>query len=213
MTQSAKDYLVVGATASPGSDELPQFLDPVCRAPDQEETLFVANVEPWDGSPPGFHPVARQTFVEECEAGNWQRLEPGFFFDWGYQLVVLDADRPPLYLPASDADHVVRKRGEEALEAFASDLERCAVGEESDDRIWYAARALPDDPFPLLALLALERSHISPTLSTQLESELPEQYPGPSPLHQRAKDQRSPRQQRQGPASIFTIRTSRTLPN
>ncbi|WP_295578052.1 hypothetical protein [uncultured Lamprocystis sp.] len=189
MNETIAGYLVIGATAAPGGDELPQYLDPVCLASDQGETLFVANVEPWDGSPSAFQPVPRQTFDEECDAGYWQRLEQRFAFDWGWHLVALDAAKPPFYLPAQDAARIVQGRGEDALEAVAADLELGRGGGESDERIWYAARALPRDPFPLLALLALERERLSPTLLADLESELPEQYRAPSPLHGRAQEQ------------------------
>ncbi len=189
MIESGKGYVVIGATAAPGRDELPQFLDPVCRAPDQDEIYFVANVEPWDGSAPGFYPVPRQSFDEECDAGYWQRLEPGFSFAWDHHLVALDADRPPFYLPAHDAELVLRSRGEEALAAVAEDLERGITSDWFDERVWYAMRALPKDPFPLLAFIALMRGRLVTSLLNEFESELPLEYRDPSPLHRRAQEQ------------------------
>ena len=188
MIESGKGYVVIGATAAPGRDELPQFLDPVCRAPDQDEIYFVANVEPWDGSEQGFSPVPRLSFDEECEAGYWQRLEPGFSFAWDYHLVAMDAEVPPIYLPARDAASVLWSRGKEALAAVAEDLERSITTDKMDERIWYAIRALPKDPFPLLAFVALMRDHLSPSLLKEFESELPVEYRGPSPLHRHAQE-------------------------
>lgn len=191
MSDSAQDYMVIGATAAPGDDELPQFLDAVCRAPDQDDVLYVVNTEPWDGSEPGKQPIARHTFDEECESGYWQRLDQEHPFSWSRHLVALDPGEPPEYLRADDARRIVQSRGEEALRAVALDIQENRIASRSDERVWYAARALPDDPFPLLALLSLERGRLSKSLAEELESELvpPEQYVEQSPLHRRALEE------------------------
>ncbi len=50
--QESRQLMVIGATADPGTDQLPLYLDPVCVDPDDPSRCYDANVAPWDGSGP-----------------------------------------------------------------------------------------------------------------------------------------------------------------
>lgn len=185
----ADRLIVIGATAVPGNDELPQYLDPVCVDADEPDLCLIANVAPWDRSAPHFQPIPRERFEEECDAGYWQRLDTQVPFKWNHRLVALAPNRPPVYLPDEHAYAEVKERGEAAFEAVALDLAQKIYRDTPDERIWYAARALPLDPLPLLTLIALERDRLPSETLADLKADLPPPSGHRSPLmelaHQR----------------------------
>ena len=190
MIKNRPQLIVIGATAVPGSGELPQYLDPICLDPTDPAGCFVANVAPWNGSPPQLQPIPLERFEEECEAGYWQRLDGKHPFQLNYRLVALDPNHSPEYLPDKQAYAKVRQLGERKLEEVALDLERRVYRDTPDERIWYAARALPSDPLPLLALIALERNLLPPDALADLEANLPPPNRSPSTLMRRARSDR-----------------------
>ena len=171
--QKARYLTVIGATATPTPEELPQFLDPICVDLDQNE-YFVAHVAPWDEStPPQLYEVSQNRFEEECEAGYWQLLPQTYRFRWGYRLLALK-ERELAYLPAEEAYACVREQGMKALQEAEIILAGAGPPEDATKLIWYATRAIPQDPFPLLAGIALDRERLSSEFLSDLTSELPE---------------------------------------
>jgi len=188
MSQTLPQLIVIGATAAPGNDELPQYLDPICIPDDNPNNCLIACVAPWDGSKPDFQPVSREQFEEECDEGYWQRLQERQEFSWNKRLIALSSEQPPVYMIDKQAYEIVQKMGKTALEEVASDLEQNQYEISTDERIWYASRALSDDPFSLLALIALERGHLATETLKDLGAELPSPEKYNSSLEQLARE-------------------------
>jgi len=185
----SQGLLVIGATAAPGPDELPQFLDPVCSDPNEPDICYIAHLSPWDESAPRLQPVTRQRFEEECEGKYWLRLSEPLPFRWDYRLVALRNEQSPSYLFAEELYDIVRTLGVEALQHAEMLLDRDGLTDEALSAIWYAARAIPENPFPLLAAIAIERNRLGPETLSALESDLPPEGTR-SPLVGRARQDR-----------------------
>jgi hypothetical protein len=185
---SPRTLIVVGASANPGPDQAPLFLDPICMDPADPDACWLANVAPWDGSHPRLGYVPHARFEEECEQGYWLRLAESFPFRWDHSLVLLELGEPPSYLPAERAYREVQRRGIEALAAAAEALETDAWTRRAQERLWYAVRALKDDPLPLLTAIALERADLPVETVADLTEELPPPSGQPSSLVRHAKD-------------------------
>ncbi len=177
-----RQLIVIGATADPSDDQLPLYLGPVCVDPDDPDRCYVANVAPWDGSRPRLSCIPRERFEEECDQGYWKRLEYPMPFAWDHRLVALEPDQGPIYLPDEHAYAEVERLGKAALTSVAEAIERDTLTRSAHERIWYAARALGDDPLPLLTAIALERAELPVETLDDLAAELPPQTSQPSAL-------------------------------
>jgi hypothetical protein len=187
--ESSRRLIVIGASANPDPDQVPLYMDPICTDPADPQACYLANVAPWDGSHPRLSYVPHERFEEECEQGYWLRLEQSFPFRWDHRLVALEPGRPPTYLPDERAYAEVERLGMEALATVARDLERHAWTQRAHERLWYAVRALGDDPLPLLTAIALERGDLPVETLNDLIEELPPPSGRLSPLGEHARSQ------------------------
>jgi hypothetical protein len=164
---------IVGATANPGPEELPHFLDPICVDEKSPDNFFIAHVSPWDGRAPQLYRIAKERLHEEAEAGFWRLFDHRLPFHWNFRLVALEQGKLPAYLPAEEAYSRVRELGTQALERANQQLDEGVRKDDTKNLLWYAARAIPNDPFPLLAAIAFDRDNISDEMITDLSLELP----------------------------------------
>lgn len=184
-----RELVVIGATAAPGPDELPQFIDPICAEDPEADICYIAHLSPWDESAPQLQSVTRQRFNDECDAGYWQALPSPLPFRWGFRLVALEEGSPPSYLHSEEAYLRVRELGIAALRLAEREIAESQSEERIKTRLWYAARAIPEDSFPLLAAIAFDRPVLTDEVLTDLESELPDPQPHSSPILNRARDE------------------------
>jgi len=187
--EPVRQLMVIGATADPRDDQLPLYLGPVCVDPADPDRCYVANVAPWDGSHPRLSGIPRERFDEECDQGYWKRLAHPMPFAWDHRLVALEPGQGPIYLPDERAYAEVERLGKAALTSVAADIERDTLTPRTHERIWYAARALGDDPLPLLTAIALERAELPIETLDDLAEELPPPTSQPSPLIRYARSQ------------------------
>ena len=165
-----EDYDVVGATLVAQAGELPLRLRPILRSR-HDDARYALLVDDGDGELDG--PVAPEetAWSLQPEDADFIRAgaEQGRFHLFplplskaraGHWLVQLEPRVLPAYLPAEQAHRRLQEEGERALRAGAEAL---ASGAHQDAiiRAAYASRALPHDPLPRLALLALSRPRLT----------------------------------------------------
>lgn len=155
--EEIQNYDVVGATLVPEDDELPMRLRPVMRTR-TEPHAYVLLYDEDDGE---ILVPETPDFIEEMFAERrFYRLHVPLQAQPGHWLVQVEPGRLPDYRPAEELRRLVREQGERALRegARAASAGRLA---EALERVAYAVRALYEDPFPILALIALGRDEFS----------------------------------------------------
>ena len=133
------------------------LLGPVIRVPDEPDVYFLPDEES------GHLPEsceARARLDEEFEAGTMHRITPPLAWQAGHVLLQVELDKPPELLPAEKREKRLAEIGHEALVRAATHRER-RRHLDAAAWAWRALRALPKEPFPLLAVIALERDSLS----------------------------------------------------
>lgn len=156
------DLEVIGSTIVSESDDLPRRLSPIYRRR-ADPTCFLLPLprdEEMDVPPPMSMEdrESMNTLVEDGDAVLFQDAIEAKSHHW---LVQFESEAPPEYLPEREAYGRLRLVARQALERAAVALtrsDRSAALRES----WYARRADPNDPLPLLVLIELLRTGFPP---------------------------------------------------
>ncbi|HEX4417321.1 MAG TPA: hypothetical protein VH165_05450 [Kofleriaceae bacterium] len=147
------DLEIVGSTIVPEPGDLPRRLSPIYRHRAAPTWFLLPRAEEADAPPP----MARedQHGIEALVAAG-----DAVLFDYAiaarprHWLVQFASQVRPEYLPVVDAPVRLRYAARQALERAATELDRhdrSAALREA----WYARRADPNDPLPLLVIIAL----------------------------------------------------------
>lgn len=147
------DLEIVGSTIVPEPDDLPRRLSPIYRHRAAPTWFLLPRAEEADAPPP----MAREDHhgIEALvDAGDAVLFGDAIAARPRHWLVQFESQARPEYLPAGEAPGRLRHAARQALERTAAALARCdhlAALREA----WYARRADPNDPLPLLAVIAL----------------------------------------------------------
>jgi hypothetical protein len=147
------DLEIVGSTIIPEIGDLPRRLSPIYRHRAAVVGFLLPRAEEADVPPP----MARedQDGIEALvAAGDAVLFDDVIAARPRHWLVQIDPEVRPEYLPASEAPGRLRHAARQALERAAIALDRhdrSAALREA----WYARRADPNDPLPLLVVIAL----------------------------------------------------------
>lgn len=150
------DLRIVGSTVVPDVDDLPMRLSAVIQ--DQEGTYFLHLADSTSG--PVLQRVSPGWIRQNQEEDDYLSFETPIPLQPDHVLIQVLPSAQPHYLPQAALDVLLREVADEALQHVAR---RWKTGrDQAEARAWYAVRAQPDDPLPLLLGIALGRPHASP---------------------------------------------------
>ena len=187
---SLTDLQIIGSQVVPHTEDLPRRLIPIYARQGEPDVCYVP-LDPEDDAPPRLGHEPRSWIDEQVEAGEFVLFETPIPARPGHWLLQLHPDQPPAYLPAAQVDACLQEEGSQALDQAARSLERSEAA-QAEAHLWYAARALPEDPLPLLALTFLLGPALPPERFGLLELEL-ERYPATAIEQARDRLQKEPR--------------------
>lgn len=165
---------VVGSTIVPEVDDLPRRLSPIFRMREHADRFLLPLDEEHEVVPAmsAEEPESIQAMVAAGEAVLFSQPIRARPSHW---LVQFEPEVPPEYLPHTEAHARLRIAARRALERAAAAFSRHRRAEAVDD-LWYARRADPNDPLPLLVLIPLLRRDLPPEQVAVLERDLRELY-------------------------------------
>jgi hypothetical protein len=146
---------VIGSSIVFEPDDLPRRLSPIYRLRSDATRVLMPRAEELDAPPPM---VAEDLQGVEAlaEAGEVVLFSHAFAARPHHWLVQFEQGVPPEYLPDIEAHGRLRRAARHALERAATALAQNDPPEALRES-WYARRADPDDPLPLLVLIELLR--------------------------------------------------------
>lgn len=168
---SYNDLEIVGSTIVPEPDDLPRRLSPIFRSR-QSGDLLLPLEEELDVAPAMAieDPASIGELVERGEALMFPGAIQARPRHW---LVQFDAGAAPEYLLDTEAHAKLRLAARLALERGAGAVSR-SERVAAVQHLWYARRADPNDPLPLLVLIALLRPELRAEEVAVLERDLNE---------------------------------------
>ncbi|HSN99464.1 MAG TPA: hypothetical protein VLS89_14310 [Candidatus Nanopelagicales bacterium] len=155
MADPYEDLEIVGATPAPDDDIAPHRLNPIYRRRGTADVLYTLTSEE-DAGPPSLAAIARSDIDALLEDGDAVLFERPITARPAHALVHMQPGQQPEYVPLDDL-HILRRRA--ASDAISRAAREMASGDGAsvESLVWYARRADPDDPLPLLLLTLLLR--------------------------------------------------------
>ncbi len=148
---------IIGATTV--AEDLPRRLSPVYRGRGVGERYYLTIAE--DGVPrPALSMEPGERFDAMVVDGDAIRFDKAIPALTQHCLIQIEHGVPPEYLPAHDLPGRLFRACREALERASRALSE-GKRREAEPLLWYARRASPDDPLPLLALQILLRHEVA----------------------------------------------------
>lgn len=167
-----EDLEIIGTTSVGVS--LPKRQSPIYRLPGDKETCFFTVQE--DGvERPVLSPEPIEWFREMVANGDALEYDVPIPARLGHCVVQMEEGKPPEYMPKEDLQVRLTRAAREALEAASRALSQ-GRRDLAESLAGYAWRASPDDPLPVLVLIALLRHEVDPEELRFLESDL-EEFP------------------------------------
>jgi hypothetical protein len=169
-TQEHPELIIFGTTTPAQEDSLPIRLSPVYLRLRDGAVLLPRDEEATDLDQ--LEPVAASWIEEEQAQGGLVRFEPSLPARPGCWLLQLQAGAPPLLLEPKEARSRVQEAGDRALEEVQQAIAQADYA-RAERQAWYASRALPQNPLPLVALVwLLRRTGMAEEDITHLEMDL-----------------------------------------
>jgi hypothetical protein len=154
------ELAVVGSTIVPRPDDLPRRLIPIYERRGYAGVFYLPMDEEGE-QPPRLALEKAEILRERASEGDVCFFQRSFPAQPAHWLIQIEEGAPPEYLLAKDGERRLETVGEAAMAQAAQALR---AGDElaAEKHAWYAFRALPRDPLPHLALLALLRDLLPP---------------------------------------------------
>lgn len=168
---SYDDLEIVGSTIVPEADDLPRRLSPIFRNRRSGDLLLPLEEE--------LELAPRMSIEDPASIGDLVERGEALMFPAAMQarprhwLVQFEAGTAPEYLLDTEAHAKLRLAARLALERAAGAVSR-AERSAAVQHLWYARRADPNDPLPLLVLIVLLRPELPAEEVAVLERDLDE---------------------------------------
>lgn len=150
------DLEIVGATPGLEDEIAPHRLNPVYRRRGSPDVYYTLAAEE-DAGPPQLATIAYAELEALLADGDAVLFEHPIQAQPAHVLIYMHPGQQPEYFPLEDLPIRRRRAASETITRAAREL---ATGDRSkaESLVWYARRADPDDPLPLLVLTLLLRA-------------------------------------------------------
>ena len=169
VTEKASELVIFGTTTPAQEDALPMRLSPVYKRL-ADAAIFLPQGEEAEGVAQ-LVPVEPAWVEDQRAAGELIVFESPLPARAGCWLIQLHAEESPSLLEPGEARRQLAKAGKRALEEVQRSIAQADLA-RAERFAWYASRALPQDPLPLVALVwLLRRTGLSQQQIAHLEED------------------------------------------
>lgn len=159
---------IIGTTTPVRPEDMPARIEPIYQSQEGECYLAV------DGDTPDsiwLDPVDSSWIATQQEDGDVELFEKPLPARAGHVLLMSRANQVPDYLPESELSARLAELAQEALRLAGRAVE-IHEHDAAEAYAWYATRAMPHEPFPLLVLHALLEGNIPAQQLVFIEKDL-----------------------------------------